>query len=71
VPPDTKATAVSPPDARIMALIGLLHAAGLLRKLFPEVDQNRADELVKNHWPSKAVEDELRLIRLTLMDVAT
>jgi hypothetical protein len=69
--PDTQAPAVSPPGARIMALIALLQAAGLLHKLFPEVDQNRADELVKNHWPSRAVEDELRMIRLTLMDIAT
>lgn len=69
--PDIKAPAVSPPNARIMALIALLQAAGLLHKLFPEVDQIRADELVKNHWPSRAVEDELRMIRLTLMDIAT
>jgi hypothetical protein len=68
---DTQAPAVSPPDARIMALIALLQAAGLLHKLFPEVDQNRADELVENHWPSRAVEDEMRMIRLTLMDIAT
>lgn len=69
--PEARTTAAGPPDARIMALIALLHAAGLLRRLFPEVDQNRADELVRNHWPSRAVEDELRLIRLTLMDIAT
>ena len=69
-PPEARAPA-GPPDARITALIALLHAAGLLRRLFPEVDQNRADELVKNHWPSRAVEEELRLIRLTLLDIAT
>jgi hypothetical protein len=70
-PAGATAPAVSPPGARIMALIALLHAAGLLRKLFPEVDRNRADELVNKNWPSRAVEDELRMIRLTLMDVAT
>jgi hypothetical protein len=68
---DIQASAVTPPDARIMALIALLQAAGLLHKLFPDVDQTRADELVENHWPSRAVEDELRMIRLTLMDIAT
>ena len=63
--------AAAPPDARTTALIALLQAAGLLGRLFPEADQNRASELVKNHWPSRAVEDELRLIRLGLADAAT
>ncbi|MBT2534806.1 GPP34 family phosphoprotein [Arthrobacter sp. ISL-69] len=62
--------AATPPDARTTALIALLQAAGLLARLFPEADQNRARELVKNHWPSRAVEDELRLIRLGLADAA-
>ena len=61
----------APPDARTTALIALLQAAGLLGRLFPEADQNRVSELVKNHWPSRAVEDELRLIRLGLADAAT
>jgi hypothetical protein len=54
----------TPRAARTTALIALLQAAGLLGNLFPEADQERAIELVKNHWPSRAVEDELRLIRL-------
>lgn len=54
----------STPDARTMALIALLQAAGLLGKLFPDADKVRADELVKDYWPARAVEDELRLIRL-------
>lgn len=70
-PPDAEPAAVKRPDARIMALIALLQAAGLLRKLFPEADQHKADELVQNHWPSRAVDEELRMIRLTLTDVAT
>jgi hypothetical protein len=60
----------TPPDARTTALIALLQAAGLLGKLFPEADQDRANELVKNHWPSRAVEDELRMIRLGLEEAA-
>jgi Golgi phosphoprotein 3 (GPP34) len=57
--PDAKA-----PDARTTALIALLQAAGLLGKLFPAADRVRADELAKDYWPSRAVEDELRMIRL-------
>ena len=63
-PPDATPPSAAPPAARTTALIALLQAAGLLSKLFPEADQERAIELVKNHWPSRAVEDELRLIRL-------
>ena len=68
---DAAPAAAPQPDARTTALIALLQAAGLLVRLFPEADQNRARELVKNHWPSRAVEDELRLIRLGLADAAT
>jgi hypothetical protein len=66
-----KPAGATPPDARTTALIALLQAAGLLGKLFPAADQNRARELVKNHWPSRAVEDELRMIRLGLAEAAT
>jgi hypothetical protein len=59
------------PDDRTTALIALLQAAGLLGKLFPEADLTRADELVKDYWPSRAVEDELRLIRLAEQEAAT
>jgi hypothetical protein len=52
------------PDARTTALIALLQAAGLLGKLFPAADKIRARELTKDYWPSHAVEDELRMIRL-------
>jgi len=51
-------------DARTTALIALLQAAGLLGKLVPAADKIRASELAKNYWPSRAVEDELRMIRL-------
>ena len=52
------------PDARTTALIALLQAAGLLGKLVPAADKIRSSELAKNYWPSHAVEDELRMIRL-------
>ncbi|MFE4227914.1 GPP34 family phosphoprotein [Arthrobacter sp. NPDC056886] len=52
------------PDARTTALIALLQAAGLLGKLVPAADKVRASELAKDYWPSHAVEDELRMIRL-------
>ena len=57
--PDAKA-----PDARTTALIALLQAAGLLGKLVPAADKIRASDLAKDYWPSRAVEDELRMIRL-------
>jgi len=57
--PDVKA-----PDARTTALIALLQAAGLLGKLVPAADKIRASDLAKDYWPSRAVEDELRMIRL-------
>ena len=61
--PDTK-TVSKAPDARITALIALLQAAGLFGKLFPAADRGRASELAKDYWPSRAVEDELLMVRL-------
>ncbi|MCO4256375.1 GOLPH3/VPS74 family protein [Pseudarthrobacter cellobiosi] len=63
--PDSKA-----PDARIIVLIALLQAAGMLGKLFPAADLTRATELSKDYWPSRAVEDELRMIRLAEQEAA-
>jgi hypothetical protein len=63
--PDAKA-----PEARAIVLIALLQAAGLLGKLFPAADLTRADELAKDYWPSRAVEDELRMIRLAEQEAA-
>ena len=63
--PDTKA-----PDARTIVLIALLQASGLLGKLFPAADLTRANELSKDYWPSRAVEDELRMIRLAEQEAA-
>jgi hypothetical protein len=68
--PGAAPSVAAPPDARTTALIALLQAAELLGTLFPETDLSRARELAKNHWPSRAVEDELRLIRLTLVETA-
>ncbi|MFJ6359340.1 GPP34 family phosphoprotein [Pseudarthrobacter oxydans] len=50
-------------DPRTRALIALLHAAGLLEKLFPAADRNRIHDLTGDHWPSRAVEEELRELR--------
>lgn len=58
-------------DARLLALIALLEAAGLFGKLFPAADRVWADELAKDYWPSRAVEDELRLVRLAEEEAAT
>lgn len=58
-------------DARTTALVGLLHVTGLLEKLFPEAEQSRARELADGHWPSQAVADELRMIRLAEAEAAT
>ena len=59
------------PDVRTTALIALLQAAGLFGKLFPEANRSRASELARSYWPSRAVEDELRLIRLAEEEAAT
>lgn len=59
------------PDARLLALIALLEASGLFDKLFPTADRVWADELAKDYWPSRAVEDELRLVRLAEEEAAT
>ena len=62
--PDAEKPDAKAPDARTTALIALLQAAGLLGKLVPAADKSRASELAKGYWPSHAVEDELRMIRL-------
>ena len=59
------------PDDRTIVLIALLQAAGLLGKLFPAADLTRANELSKDYWPTHAVEDELRMIRLAEQEAAT
>ena len=68
--PDTKPVSTAP-DARITALIALLQAAGLFGKLFPAADRGRASELAKDYWPSRAVEDELLMVRLAQEEEAT
>ena len=73
--PDAKtpeaAAAAKAAEARVTALIALLQAAGLFGKLFPAADRVRASELAKDYWPSRAVEDELRMIRLAEEEAAT
>ncbi|MDR6506722.1 GPP34 family phosphoprotein [Arthrobacter oryzae] len=69
--PSDKKPGDKTPDARTTALIALLQAAGLLGKLFPAADLTRASELARYYWPSRAVEDELRLIRLAEEEAAT
>jgi hypothetical protein len=61
----------SPSDPRTTALIGLLHAAGLMDKLFPGAGPGLLRELTAGHWPSRAVRDELRMIRLAEAEAAT
>lgn len=63
-------TGTKAPEPRTIALIALLQAGGLLGKLFPEADRVRASELAKDYWPSRAVEDELRMIRLAEEEAA-
>jgi hypothetical protein len=58
-------------DPRTAALIALLHAAGLLEKFFPAADLGRARYLAQGHWPSRAVADELRMIKLAEAEAAT
>ena len=69
--PDRAKLGAKAPDTRTTALIALLQAAGLLGKLFPAADLTRASELAKDYWPSRAVEDELRMIRLAQEEAAT
>jgi hypothetical protein len=69
--PVAKAPDPKVPDARTTALIALLQAAGLLRKLFPAADRSRVMKLTTGYWPSLAVEDELRMIRLAEEEEAT
>ena len=69
--PDAKTPDAKVAEARVTALIALLQAAGLFGKLFPAADRVRASELAKDYWPSRAVEDELRMIRLAEEEAAT
>lgn len=69
--PDREKLGATAPDTRTTALIALLQAAGLLGKLFPAADLTRASELSRDYWPSRAVEDELRMIRLAQEEAAT
>jgi hypothetical protein len=69
--PDPSKPDAGKPDTRTMALIALLQAAGLFGKLFPAADRIWASELAKDYWPSRAVEDELRMIRLAEEEAAT
>ncbi|WP_457974617.1 GPP34 family phosphoprotein [Arthrobacter sp. D1-17] len=59
------------PDARTTALIALLQASGLLGKLFPAADKSWADELAKDYWPARAVENELLMGRLAQAEAPT
>ncbi len=63
-PTEPKAAGPQSVDPRTRALIALLHASGLLEKLFPDADRGRVGQLSGNFWPARAVEDELRMIRL-------
>lgn len=68
---DPQAANTNGPDDRTIALIALLQAAGLFGKLFPAADRGRAEELAKDYWPARAVEDELLMVRLAEGETAT
>lgn len=59
------------PDTRTTALVALLQASGLLGKLFPAADKSWADELAKDYWPARAVENELLMGRLAQAEAPT
>lgn len=59
------------PGPRTDALIALLHVAGLLEQLFPDADPSRARDMANSHWPSHAVAEEVRSIRLAEAEAAT
>ena len=58
-------------DPRTTALTALLYAAGLLAKIFPAADQSRARVLASGYWPSRALADELRMIKLAEAEAVT
>lgn len=58
-------------DARTEALTALASVTGLLEKLFPDADHGRARELAGNHWPSHAVGEEIRMIRVVEAEAAS
>ena len=60
-----------PSDPRIDALVALLYAAGLLGKVIPAADQSRARELANGYWPSRALVDELRMIKMAEAEAVT
>jgi len=59
------------PNRRATALIALLHVVGLLEQLFPDADPSRARDMANSHWPSHAVSEEVRSIRLAEAEAAT
>lgn len=63
-PTSRSSAAESETAPRTRALIALLHAAELLEKLFPAADRNRIQDVTGDHWPSRAVEDEIRELRV-------
>lgn len=69
--PDAAAPGAGVFDPRATALVGLLYATDLFGRLFPHADQSRAREMARNYWPSRAVADELRMVRLADAEAAT
>ena len=70
VPSDSGPSASGASDPRTTALIALLYAAGLLGKIFPAASkpgQGAGD----GHWPSRALADELRMIKLAEAEAVT
>ncbi len=58
-------------DAWTKALTALASVTGLLDRLFPDADRSRARELAADHWPSHAVAEEIRMIRVVEAEAAS
>ena len=73
-PSDSAPSGSAPPgpaDPRTNALIALLFAAGLLEKIVPAEDQSPAWGLANGYWPSRAVAEELRMIKMAEAEAVT
>ena len=58
-------------DPRTSALVALMYAAGLLEKIVPAADQSRVRVLAHDYWPSRALADELRMIKMAEAEAVT
>src|SRR3954471_710291 len=71
VQPGSRPSGSGPSEPRTAALIAVLHAAGLLERITPAADLSGARELANGYWPSRALADELRMIKLAEAEAVT